>query len=273
MSISGPGSRNFAIALATRKQKPPSAPPSPPCDGFSGPKHFLHSLLPGKPYKNSLAKSDNSYSTNCVRPRSPKKWQKSSSDGAYDIGVDHVRRFEYDQASNLIAVFRGKATARWPRGTELLSSWNPALSPWPTAGPRSPRVHLVSQATPNNAQTEAPAEGDAQARRSEKQARSWALASNRVVCKGTVTEERPGKACLSKSYEYDRFGRLTCSTSLATGRPIRWQIEFDVLGRVVAMKGFDAQPESQRRGGIAHGTGACAASTMWPRSAPSNPRS
>src|SRR4030042_4518788 len=76
MSISSDENRNWATALAIGRRTPPSATQWPPCVGFSGPKRFLHSRLPERRCKNSLANSGNSYSTNYVRPRKPRKLAK-----------------------------------------------------------------------------------------------------------------------------------------------------------------------------------------------------
>jgi len=158
-----------------------------------------------------------------------------------DIGVYHVRRYEYDQAGNLIASFHGKPTATWPQGTETVSSWDPLLTTREAGVYQSPRILLTSRAPSHNAQPVSLVPGVAQA--PDPQVKTWALASNRPVCKAVVEEPSAQKARLGARYQYDRFGRLTDYDSQATGQPIHWQIEYDVLGRVVSMKGSLAAPQ------------------------------
>jgi RHS repeat-associated protein len=161
--------------------------------------------------------------------------------GAVPIGVHHVRRYAYDEAGNNIAWFRGPATGRWPQGAELASSWDPRASPQPVAGLQPPQIRPVSFAPADTAAAQSPATSGSRA--SAAAARQWALASNRTACKAQVVQDLPCQARLAAHYEYDRFGRLTSYHSSATGQRLRWEIEYDVLGRVVGMKGFDSQPQ------------------------------
>jgi RHS repeat-associated protein len=171
--------------------------------------------------------------------------------GPEDIGSHHVRHYEYDQAGNLIALFRGKATkaaGRWPQGTELVSSWNPFSSGPQPGAHRAPQARLTSSAFSESAGPERSVAVAAQPAAS-KEARLRALASNRPACKATVEEVHAPKARLAACYEYDRFGRLANYFSQATGKPLRWQIEYDLLGRVVWMKGFEADPANAPQAG------------------------
>jgi RHS repeat-associated protein len=167
-------------------------------------------------------------------------------DASLALGAWHVRRYEYDEAGNMIASFRGPASTRWPEDTELASSWDPRTPAESLVGQLSPGIHLVSlnggvvAGTPTSAQAEPREDLDA--------IRQWALASNRTVCKARVYQAQPCRAHLAATYHYDDFGRLVSYRSWATGAALRWDIEYDVLGRVVGMRGFDiAQDQAPDR--------------------------
>jgi len=165
-------------------------------------------------------------------------------DDAVPIGIYHVRRHEYDEAGNMIASYRGPATGLWPPGTELASSWNPARQTQ-VADRRAPRMHLTAFAPTAIPEAQNPKPPDA--RGAAEKARQWDLASNRTACKAMVYQAQPCRASLRAMYQYDDFGRLVRYHSHATGRLLRWELEYDVLGRMVGMKGFDASQSHDRQ--------------------------
>jgi RHS repeat-associated protein len=153
-----------------------------------------------------------------------------------DIGMWHVRRQEYDEASNMIATYRGPATGRWPKGAELASSWDPRAQPKRRTGgllPERSFVQLAGLGGPENA-----AAVPSTPKAGMVDGPHFALASNRTACKAQVIHELPCSAIITTGYQYDRFGCLINYHSRATGRPLRWEIEYDVLGCIVGMKGF-----------------------------------
>jgi len=164
--------------------------------------------------------------------------QPDRPDAPAALGLWHVRRYEYDEAGNMIASYRGPATGLWPSGTQLASSWNPASQPQ-VAGRRPPKVHLTAFSPTAIPAAQHPLPPNAHG--AAEKARQWALASNRTACKARVYQAQPCRARLAATYQYDQFGRLVGYYSQATGRPLRWELEYDVLGRLVGMKGFDAQ--------------------------------
>ena len=164
--------------------------------------------------------------------------------GAVDIGVYHVRRYEYDEAGNMIASFRGPATGRWPGHSELASSWDPQTPTKPAAYHRPPDVQFVS------VDILAAQRGQPHILPSSQTppAVQRALASNRIARKAQVHQENPCLACLTAQYTYDDFGRLGSYRSRVAGESLRWQLQYDALGRLVGMKGFvDQQRNSQEQ--------------------------
>ena len=158
-----------------------------------------------------------------------------------DIGVSHVRRYEYDEAGNMIASFRGPATGRWPQGAELASSWDP--SPRPVAYHRPLDVQYVSLDLSLAQHAQPPKQPGSQMPREVQRA----LASNRTSCKAQVRQENPCLASVTAQYTYDDFGRLRSYRSRSTGKMIRWELQYDALGRLVSMKGFEDQHHNSQQ--------------------------
>ena len=148
--------------------------------------------------------------------------------GGIPIAAYLTRRRQYDHAGNVMAIYRGPADTLWPEGTELASASEPLVA--------NVAVGIARQ-------------GWNAIQKAAVQKQEFDLASNRIATKALVFETRgpsQGDAIITTCYKYDNLGRLVQYVSSATGRPVRWDIRYDVLGRIIAMDGFDANIQGNK---------------------------
>jgi len=153
------------------------------------------------------------------------------------LGAWHVRRYVYDQAGNMMASYRGPVQTQWPEGAQLASAAPPVV-PTGVASSYSARVHQVSLGSKGNFGRQVNLLADRPVMQASlPEEYEQLLASNRTTCQAELIDASNQLARATAEYDYDGFGRLTSYRSQATGQTLKWQIDYDIFGRVERMEG------------------------------------